>query len=108
MSHIPASAMPHAAPKHHDDETQAEAIGSPATAPDQAPAILSPSPAFEPAPMPVPDAKTPAQPADAAPEPMRGRRVGVALAAGAVALLAVLVTVRVPSFRVLKQPKREG
>jgi len=45
MSHIPASAMPHAAPKHHDDEPQAEAIGSPATAPDQAPAALSPSPA---------------------------------------------------------------
>ncbi len=58
--------------------------------------------------MPVPDAKTPSHPADADPKSMRGHRVGVALAAGAMALVAVSVTVGVPAFRIPKQPRREG
>lgn len=107
MSHIPASAMPHAAPKHHDDEAQAPALDSLTTAPDEAPATLSPSPALEPAPAAVPEAKPPAPSADADRKPARGRRVGVALAAGAVAIVAGLVAFGVPSLRGSDRHPRE-
>ena len=126
MSHIPASAMPHATPKHHDD-AQAGEVAATATdrvddaphdpeeeaarLPDagEVPGVLSPSPAFEPAPVPVTDTTTPTPTVYGTPTatPARGRRVGVALAAGAVALVAGLVAFGVPRLRVPAPPKRE-
>ena len=97
MSHIPASAMPHAAPKHHDDEPHAPAMttDAPAHAIDEAP-VAAPSPAaVDPAsisPEPLKQAAIRAAPA-------RGCQVGVALAAGAVAVVAGVVAFGFPKLR---------
>ncbi len=118
MSHIPASAMPHAAPHHHDDEpgpAQAAAM----TREPTATAIFAdtpPTPVSEPAPT---QAETPAastQVAPATPDtssstPAAPARAGwgrTALLLGGAALAATSVVVALPALRSSERTKRKA